>query len=33
MALMVWAPAIVSFALAAAAAASWCFWLERHPTA
>ena len=31
--LIVWAPALVSFALAAAGAASWCFWLERHPTA
>jgi hypothetical protein len=31
--LLAWAPALVSFGLAACAAGSWCFWLERHPAA
>jgi hypothetical protein len=28
---MAMAPAFVGFGLAAAAAVSWCVWLERHP--
>jgi hypothetical protein len=30
-ALLVWAPPIVSFATMIVAVVCWCIWLERHP--
>ena len=28
---LLFAPAVVGFAIAAACAVAWCIWLERHP--
>jgi hypothetical protein len=33
LAVLPWLPAFVSLAVAVAAAAGWCIWLQRHPTA